>query len=509
MAYSPNGKAGPSNGTSPLSGVKLLIGIPTRGTCSIDFAKSLSMSVALLVEAKVTVSIQDIRGSCFVEMSRNSILAQFIKGDYTHCLMIDDDMGWSPELPIKMILENKGFIASIGPKKNETEEYACELLTNPDGTPQQEDGLLIAARVGAAFVLFKRQVIKTMFEKFPDLQCLAIDAKFGYMLFDKGYNRNQFLTEDYTFCERFREMGGKIWIYPDADFIHTGVKDYKGNLQKYLLKIPPVKKESFEGIKHSIIIVAYKGKEDIELALNSLCDHKPVDESEVIIIDNSPEKLELKSLERLESHYKVTRVFDGVNHGFAEGCNIGARLAKGKNLIFMNPDTVVFKGWAEGLESHIEEDTGAIGPISNYVAGLQKVEWYKKLDKEEKCEELADYFLNRGVHKSIPAELLIGFFLMVPKKVWDKVGEFDKAFLFGCDDLEYSLRIKKAGYKLKIAADVFVYHKGHVSANANEGIQEWEETSANHMHEILERDYPGKTSMELWGCNIFKTKADT
>lgn len=508
MASSRNGKEGGGNAPFPLSGAKLLIGIPTRGQCSIDFAKSLAMSTAFLTEMKIVVSILEVKSSCFIEVSRNRLLAECVNGDYTHLLMIDDDMGWEIDLPYKMMLENKGITAAIGPKKHENEDYACELLTNPDGTPMQDDGLLLASHVGAAFMLLKRKAIEMLFEKATDLRCCAIDKKNGYMIFKTTWLQNMFMTEDYTFCEFARANGHKVWVYPDAEFSHEGAKIFRGNLQKYLLKQPETKKEKSEGVNLSVVIVAFNAAEDLDNALNSLCDHRPVEETEVIIIDNSPQKLELKAMERLEAHFRVRHLHDCINHGFAEGCNIGARLSVGKHILFMNPDTMVFRGWYETLESHLDGETGAVGPISNYVAGLQRVDWYKKLEPEEKCEELADYFLNRGIHKPIDTKLLIGFFLLVPRKVWDLVGEFDKEFFFGCDDLDYSLRIQKAGLKLKIASDVFVYHKGHVTANSSMETPAFEEKSADHLRKKLALEYPGKTSSDLWGCGIFRTEAD-
>lgn len=216
-------------------GVKLLIGLPTRGDCSIDFACSLAVSVSMLTAAKVEVSIQEGRNSCFVDMNRNMLMAVFLESDCTHLLQIDDDMGWTRDAPLRMLAKDVDFVAGAGPMKGESEQYACTIKTNENGLPMGYNGLIEASKVGGAFTLIKKTAVQAMVKAYPEMKCEVIDKDFGYRFYEHEYSGNSWKTEDYVFCERWTALGGQIWVYPDIDFIHKGTKNFNGNFHKFLM----------------------------------------------------------------------------------------------------------------------------------------------------------------------------------------------------------------------------------------------------------------------------------
>ncbi len=220
------------------SKVKLLIGLPTRGTASIDFASSLAMTVSMLTALKVETSIHKLESSCFVDVARNRLIASFMESDNTHLLMIDDDMSWNMEAVAKMLAHDVDFIAGAGPLKGEAEQYAGLIYRELNGTPKVKNGLISAQYVGGAFMLLKREVIEKMISLFPDFKCMWIHPICGYRFFENVYSYTFHQTEDFTFCERWRETGGEIWIYPNIDFTHDGHKTWKGNFHKWLMALP-------------------------------------------------------------------------------------------------------------------------------------------------------------------------------------------------------------------------------------------------------------------------------
>jgi GT2 family glycosyltransferase len=94
-----------------------------------------------------------------------------------------------------------------------------------------------------------------------------------------------------------------------------------------------------------------------------------------------------------------------------------------------------------------QPDIGAVGPISNFVMGLQNADYNKAILLQEHY-----------------TKFLIGFFMMIKREAVEKVGLLDECFgLGGNDDLDYSIRLRQAGYKLKILRNVFIQHKGFAS----------------------------------------------
>ena len=69
----------------------------------------------------------------------------------------------------------------------------------------------------------------------------------------------------------------------------------------------------------------------------------------------------------------------------------------------LNPDTIVSKDWLDNLIYHFNDSSvGAVGPISNYVAGKQKMELYGKqnLLPNNSINEVAQYYYKNNKQKS-------------------------------------------------------------------------------------------------------------
>ena len=98
----------------------------------------------------------------------------------------------------------------------------------------------------------------------------------------------------------------------------------------------------------SIITVSYKGWERLTKsleALNAFTGRKIV--IEVIIVDNRSEDDTINSLEARFPSFRF--IHNTVNGGFANGCNLGASMAKGEYLLFLNPDTIASENALEEL----------------------------------------------------------------------------------------------------------------------------------------------------------------
>ncbi|MDP3830600.1 MAG: glycosyltransferase, partial [Ignavibacteriaceae bacterium] len=125
-------------------------------------------------------------------------------------------------------------------------------------------------------------------------------------------------------------------------------------------------------IKLSIVIVNYNSKKVLEDCLNSITKSHFLFDYQVLIIDNAS----TEKINDLEAKYNnFSFILNNKNVGFAAANNIGIRLAKGKYILLLNPDTIVnqesFEPMIEYLESH--EDVGVVGPkIFNAVGDIER-----------------------------------------------------------------------------------------------------------------------------------------
>ena len=101
-----------------------------------------------------------------------------------------------------------------------------------------ENGLIELHDAGTGFMMIKRKAIDTILEHYPeikyvnDVQMGGVDLKDKfYALFDTMIDPidRRYLSEDYTFCRRWQEMKGQIWLDPSISLNHYGSFCFQGN----------------------------------------------------------------------------------------------------------------------------------------------------------------------------------------------------------------------------------------------------------------------------------------
>jgi len=263
--------------------------------------------------------------------------------------------------------------------------------------------------------------------------------------------------------------------------------------------------------KISLIIVTCNSEPTIKTCLNSVFQYTT--NAEVLVIDNASSDNTCAIL----SEYRdgLFTMFNNKNKWFSCACNQGIRASRGEYIILLNPDTIVTPMWADRMIAHFRPSVGAVGPVSNYVAAMQKVELYSRepLVKDLQIGELAEKIYQWNAGRSRETKLLIGFCVAIPRAVLDAVGPLDEDLLLGSEDFEISWRLRQRGYKLIIATDTFVYHEGQVSfkSQKKELTSPIMKISSERLCEKLEAYYGAgnvPTAWELWGVgsSFFKLK---
>lgn len=218
-------------------------------------------------------------------------------------------------------------------------------------------------------------------------------------------------------------------------------------------------------MKTSIIVLTYNQLALTKQCLESIWKHTNNDCIEVIVIDNGSHDGTRDYLKQITS---IKAIFNKTNEGFAKACNQGLEVASGDNILFLNNDTVVTNQWLEPMIKLLYQDDkiGMVGPVSNYVSGPQQVPVdYTNI---EGIEDFSRLYCLQQQGRSKAVLRLVGFCLLVKKKVLDEVGGFDERFVGGSfEDDDLSLRVLQAGYQLKIALDSFVHHHGHATFAGN------------------------------------------
>ena len=184
---------------------------------------------------------------------------------------------------------------------------------------------------------------------------------------------------------------------------------------------------------------------------------------ELIIVDNGSSDGTLEYLKKYQedASNRTHCIFNGCNLAFSKANNIGIRKASGENILLINNDVVVTNGWLTGLVNCLNSDisAGAAGPCTNESVGAQKVE--PGYDDLAELPRFADAFRINNAGKQISCHRLTAFCFLIKREVIDKIGLLDERFgPGGFEDYDYCLRIRQAGYKILLAADIYVHHVG-------------------------------------------------
>ena len=187
----------------------------------------------------------------------------------------------------------------------------------------------------------------------------------------------------------------------------------------------------------------------------------------IIIAHNGPKsKVLLDALAPISRH--ITKVIDmGANIGFTEANNVGIRYALrngAEYILLLNDDTEVAPDFLTKLidvaESH--PDAGMLGPIIYYYDRPDKVWFAGGRFNPETCMAATTGF-NKTVQceDSVPIEsdFVTGCALLVKRKAIEKIGLLDERIFIYCEDLDWGLRLIKAGLKSLVVPDARIWHK--------------------------------------------------
>ena len=165
---------------------------------------------------------------------------------------------------------------------------------------------------------------------------------------------------------------------------------------------------------------------------------------------------------------RVRVVANARNLGFARAINQGIASSRGRWIVWLNNDVVVTPGWLGGLIECARRHprTGAVGPYTNSINGLQRAAIGRYTLKSLPAAALAWSLRHRGRARAV--HRLTGFLLLHPREAVAAVGGLDERFGMGCyEDFDFCLRLVQAGRELLLAEDVFVHHHGNKSFKEN------------------------------------------
>lgn len=201
------------------------------------------------------------RAESLVTRGRNEIVKFFLMNEqYTHLFWIDADLAFSPAAAIRLLLSDHDVAAGVYPVKRfnwpqqgvpaGTTKQAFETLytdypinlvghgAQPLADFVTPDDFVEVAEAPTGFMVIKRRVFERLMAHYPELNYVPDgpagnpEMPFYWLFFDcmVDPDSKRYLSEDYAFCRRWRDIGGRIHADLHSDLGHLGQHMFRGNL---------------------------------------------------------------------------------------------------------------------------------------------------------------------------------------------------------------------------------------------------------------------------------------
>lgn len=232
----------------------------------------------------------------------------------------------------------------------------------------------------------------------------------------------------------------------------------------------------------SIIIVSYNVKFYIEQCIHSIFRTEGMDlkDIEVFVVDNRSKDDTVSFLHQRfpqKSYPNVHIIANKRNVGFGRANNQAVKQAKGKYILFLNPDTVLTEHTLRDAfdEAERHADLGALGVKMLHTNGRFAPEsrrgvpspWtafckMSGLNRLFPTSRLFGRYYMRNISKEhvAPVDIVSGAFMLIPADVLKQTGSFDEEFFMYGEDIDLSFRILKSGHQNYYAPITILHYKG-------------------------------------------------
>jgi len=247
------------------------------------------------------------------------------------------------------------------------------------------------------------------------------------------------------------------------------------------MSIPKIKNHN----KLSVIIPTFNSGEYIHTCIFSLKESLNMIgmDHEIIVIDNNSNDSTVDVLEREEN---VSLLKLSQNVGFAKSVNMGIRRASGNLFLILNPDTRPQKASLINLHKcMMKSGSGIVGGLSyrrdrtihgSFVRKpslLTLLFDYSNLRKIVPGDVIhkQHYYQDRKVpNDQMYVDIVSGSFMMIDKKVVEKIGYFDENFFMYLEDVDFCVRALKENIVVSLCPESKIFHEGGASSKNEDRI---------------------------------------
>jgi GT2 family glycosyltransferase len=236
----------------------------------------------------------------------------------------------------------------------------------------------------------------------------------------------------------------------------------------------------------SIVIVNYNSKKFVLNCINSIKENYSSQIKnklyEIVVVDNASID---GSKEALSEVKDIIFIYNAENLGFSRANNVGIKKTNGDLILFLNPDTVVYKDTLTKMVDFMNNHQNAGAATCKVVMANNQIDdathrgfptpWNSLMYFTGFAKMFPKSRIFNGYHmgwldmnKTHEIEALAGAFMIVSRTAGETVGWWDEDYFFYGEDIDFCYMLKQNGYKIYYVADVSVFHHKGVSGGIRE-----------------------------------------
>ncbi len=217
--------------------------------------------------------------------------------------------------------------------------------------------------------------------------------------------------------------------------------------------------------KLSVIIPTYNGLHWLEQCIPSL-EKQQMQDFELILVDNGSTD---GTREWAQDHTRIDHyIYLEENRGFAAAVNIGVGQSNTPLVFLLNNDTLVKADCLVNVFNYLNEQGPEVAAVQCLMLQLEnpniiddagdQLSWFGRATKSRRGQALP---------QDLPEDIFSpsGGASLYRKSIYEALGGMDEAFFAYLEDVDLGLRMRLAGYQVKLCRDAIVYHKSHGSMN--------------------------------------------
>ena len=216
---------------------KIYIAVASRDNPDVDMQFCMAQTFREIERERIRYKFKFARGQSLIQIARNQFVADFLASDCTDLVMIDDDMAWEDGAFLRLLSHPVDVVGGVYPKRSDPLCYPVRRL--PGGRFDEMTGLLEVELLPTGFLRMTRTCIEAMVAHYKDLAYSddhvpggVAHALFWVDLVDDMPESQPGLKtvvgEDFSFCRKWRAMGGKVYADTLLRFRHWGKKAFEG-----------------------------------------------------------------------------------------------------------------------------------------------------------------------------------------------------------------------------------------------------------------------------------------